>query len=206
MEKVKLTQAQANAIDELRNRKAWDDEKIIGVHANAPNNWYRLSALNGLPLLTLVDALRIGYEFEPEYKVGDWVARLDGNTFYPKGAVRAVEILSVEEGHCGSERVMHGENMEWGTPVTHIRHATPEEIKVEQERRTWAKIGREPGEFRKGDIVIDSTGKTYRLITGVELYPEPCDLLIPLVMNWYDHNAIEGFWPAESFISLGGGE
>lgn len=72
-----------------------------------------------------------------------------------------------------------------------IRHATPEEIKVEQERLLWKSINREVGEFRSKDIRINENGE-------------------PIIVNdtkharmLFEKGKVKGFYPAESFISFG---
>lgn len=190
MEKVTLTQAQADAIKELRSRDSdyWTDENLIKVHANDPNNWHSMLALNGLPLITLVDALRIEYEVQPEYKVGDVVKYELGDGLY--------EIYRIPndgwahlEGEKGS-LVKH-------VPYAYIKHATPEEIKAEKERRVWAKIGREPGEFRDGDVGLEAlNGAWSQTINGDACY----------LKEKYEDGRLKGFYPAEAFVSLGGDE
>ncbi|MFD1205814.1 hypothetical protein ACFQ38_12005 [Sporosarcina contaminans] len=187
-EKVKLTSEQATAIEYLRDTK-FHDEGIISSHARTPMGWEAnyTEPLNGLPLLTLVDALRIGYEVEEEYKVGDWIVRLDGKRFANDEI--AVQIDSVGEFHLTCEGSL-------AVKRDKVRHATPEEIKAEKERRVWAKIGREPGEFRDGDAYVHNSF-TFR-VHGAE------DAIA--LKGSYETGDIEGFYPAEYFISFGGGE
>lgn len=85
-EKVFITANQAEALDWLTNDKpgSWTHEELIKEHAKDPNGWsgddnlVDLSVLNGLPLLTIIDALRVGYDVKKEYKVGDFVLSRDG--------------------------------------------------------------------------------------------------------------------------------
>ena len=46
-----------------------------------------------------------------------------------------------------------------------IRHATPEEIAEEKERRLFAEHGRKKWELKRGDILIDESGHT-RIVRG----------------------------------------
>lgn len=74
MEKVKVSQAIANAIEDTRSN-GFSDESIISAHAIMPNNWSlkENKALNGMSLDTLIRALYFGYEIEqtPEEKILD---------------------------------------------------------------------------------------------------------------------------------------
>ncbi|MFD1206672.1 hypothetical protein ACFQ38_16365 [Sporosarcina contaminans] len=67
-----------------------------------------------------------------------------------------------------------------------------EEIKAEQERQAWAKIGRRVGEFRDGDLGISEHGN----------YIDTPSIL----KARYELGQLRGFYPAESLISFGGGE
>lgn len=191
-EKVKLTKKQAKGIEVMR--KKWDnDESLIRTHASYPNAWVSGDAknLNGMPLLTLVDALRIGYEVEPEFEpwqmvkydktgCGDYVfglfSRYEGNRVY---------------AYWDNDTVTDWMEAERVTP------ATSEEIKAEQERRVWAGIGREVGEFRGGDRYVYHNGVT--AVVGVKNHRMTAKAA-------YESGQLKGFYPAESFIEFGGGE
>ena len=198
-EKVKLTKLQAEAIEWLMDGApgSWTQEDLIREHTLDRHGWsgvedaVDISVLNGLPLLTLIDALRIGYEIEKEYKVGDWVVHDAGCKLGQIEIVRGKNI---------TVRRTDGEGYWWNTDF--IRHATPEEIKAEQERRVWAGIGREPGEFRDGDIIFGDPNSNFGLaITKVvDGWSEKAAR-----SDYYDGH-IKGFYPAESFVEFGGGE
>lgn len=129
----------------------------------------------------LLNALVNGYEVEPAYKVGDWIVRLDGTTFMNEKAV--VQVDKVSDIHLFYARDI-------GIDKIRIRHATPEEIKAEKERRFWAKIGRKVGEFRIGDIRILDDGNSVR-ITDVDY-----------ARAKYIQGSLKGFFPVETFISF----
>lgn len=189
MEKVKLTQEQANGIESMR--EMWSDESLIRTHSDSPNMWAGPNAenLNGMPLLTLVDALRIGYEVEPKYKAGDWVSKENGEAFKYSTGGFAKEVKAV---HKNNVELVDAE----GTfGFDFLRRATPEEIKAEQERRVWSGIGREVGEFRVGDGYLYDTNALYNI---------DCEQRIRVVREAYDGDKLVGFYPAESFISFGG--
>lgn len=183
-EKVKLTREQANAVKWLTDGSegSWTQEELIRKHAQEPSGWngdgdvVDSSVLNGLPLLTLVDALRIGYEAEPKYKVHEWVKTRNGSVG---------KIVRVGNGFVELD--------DGSVPcIEFIVHATPEEIKAEQERRVWAGIGREVGVFFRGDVGMHITGS---------MHYDPFT-----IGRFYDKGELKGFYPAESFIGFGGGE
>ncbi|MET3657875.1 hypothetical protein [Sporosarcina psychrophila] len=158
-EKVKLTREQADAIDTMAR------------------------ATKGMLVVDLLRAIQEGYDVEPEYKVGDWIVRLNGTTFLNDKAV--VRVDKVSDIHLFYDHDI-------GIDKIRIRHATPEEIKVEQERRVWAKIGREVGEFRKGDVRITKGTVSGFVRTNCEKNAK----------DEYENGELKGFYPAESFISF----
>ncbi|MDN4609145.1 hypothetical protein [Sporosarcina highlanderae] len=172
--KVKLTQKQSEGIEAMLRSGNWTHEQLIEKHARGMEwSGMQASKLNGIPLLTFVDALRIGYEVEEEYKVGDWVFILNVSKI---GKVVRVgnDFVEVDNGMVPS--------------FGFFRHATPEEIKAEKERRVWKEIGREVGEFRDGDRGIHASG------TSV--------IRKDYIKECYDGGTLKGFYPAESFISI----
>ncbi|MEK5070745.1 hypothetical protein [Sporosarcina sp. FSL K6-1508] len=193
-EKVKLPQAVAEAITSMRDSEISDFGIVAFVSrwngaepdgAKVIRDWSFQNDSAGKLLSALVN----GYEVDPEYKVGDWVARIDGKNIYPKGEIKVVEVFAGIERLGKREMVRHGTDGEWGIPVAQLRHATPKEIKAEQERRVWAGIGREVGEFRDGDFGEHVSGREQS---------ESQEYL----SDWYKRGRLKGFYPAESFISF----
>ncbi|WP_246231582.1 DUF1642 domain-containing protein [Sporosarcina jiandibaonis] len=149
-EKVKIPQNVADAIEKLRKVHS-----VYGVVAAVAKNkseyptlsnsidallvWTHEEEGDGYNADRLIQALVNGYEIEPKYKVGDWVANLDGSNIFPKGDVKVVEVGAVEKQY-----IRPFGDKAWGLPIHHLRHATSEEIKAEKERQKWAEI--EPGD------------------------------------------------------------
>lgn len=256
--KVKITHEQADALENFVN--AFDIATLIDDHAEhclsnggwtAPN--YRV--LNDLSQADLARALLIGYEVEPTYRIGDWVAGIntgrvrqitqvdnaaiwadwssvDSGEKYlhvnyvrhatpeeiaeatkPKfevgdwiifknaigdlliGMVEAVGKTSVDTDYVGSNG--YKQNFEKKL----IRHATPEEIKVEKERRVWAGIGRKPKKFLGNDILVNSDSKGSFTVGG---FYSPSDGLIDsrTAERWYKEGKVAGIYPVESFVSF----
>jgi len=148
MEKVKLTQEQVSAINNCRNIVG--DEMLIEMQVNRRNSPWRnkWNAINELDLLTLVDALRIGYEVEPEFKVGDWVIdEFSGSMTIIENAGYANDL-----NNCRNN----------------IRKATKEEIAKEKQRRWWAKHGRYVGEYKENDVVTSRHTKEILYLKEVD--------------------------------------
>lgn len=132
--KVKVTQEQANEIGGVK-----DIAYAIDVHSfnKRPDK-----AIAGLSTADLARALLIGYEVEPEpLKVGDWAKWLlgkecIGNIYEINGGYKAWAYWSTDEGE---PNWIHIEQLE---------KCTPQEVKVEEERRKWAGI--EEGDVLRG--------------------------------------------------------
>ncbi|MFJ7971286.1 hypothetical protein [Psychrobacillus sp. NPDC096389] len=180
-EKVMLTREQADGIEHLKKRK-FSDESIIGAHVRNPNGWLldENAALNRMPLIRLVDALRSGYEVEPKYQVRDWVVYRS----FDAGNV-IVKIIDIQYVH---SRVQFETLSGWKAIRDIERHATPEEIKSEKERRLWKSIGRKVGKFHNGDFGISYDGE----------HPD----FVPRLIDLHSEGKLLGFYPAESFISF----
>src|SRR5690625_4144045 len=141
MEKVKLTPEQANAIKKWINKEQLIIAKASGFFEHGMDE-----PIAELTMEQLVKALYIGYEVEPEFKVGDWVSFENGT----HGLVtRKIETFDYSD-------YWEEEVAKWQTgsmPISRIRPATPSEIAEEKERRWWAKHGRDVWELRKGDVL-----------------------------------------------------
>lgn len=163
MEKVKLTKAQADAIEwALSESTTYKNgpELLLQNHGHSQftNELFliRLEPLNSLNTLNLAKALIVGYEVEPEFKVGDWVVH-DLN----KKTQKIIRKANPASGDCG-KFILENEK---GVLPAYLRHATPEEIKQEKERRFWKGLGREVNEYKIGDVV--STGSITRPIETI---------------------------------------
>src|SRR5699024_5711592 len=87
-----------------------------------------------LTLDELIIAFYIGYEVEPIFEVGDWVKDTSTNA-----------VIKINDRQ-------HRNNLIDPRHTT-IRHATPEEIAEEKQRRWWAKHGRDVWELRENDLL-----------------------------------------------------
>ena|SRR5690625_824044 len=145
MEKVKLTQEQADLLEEKTIKMSRD--KIV-------NTFVKINGISSshFHLDELIRALYIGYEVEPEFKVGDWVIRtLDLGRYHEKG--RVFQIANFDDwgniyADDGGPSHMPGS----------LRHATPEEVSKEKQRRWWSKHNRGLWELREGDVLKADDG------------------------------------------------
>lgn len=185
MNKVILTKEQAEAFDFLKgyyfndeNYNSLIEKKCEGyTHPN-------VKALNEVNHIDFVRALDNGYEIEqPKFEVGDWAIRindLDSYNAYFKGE-KPFKITEVKE-LCVIDDKACGHNFR------NIRHATKEEA-------FWAELGRDVGEFRKGDILPSMFSKSnlYKLNSLQDVLDAKMD---------YRAGRLRGYYPAESFVSF----
>lgn len=136
-EKVRLTQEQADALEELK--KIQHDSQIIGtnvrcrVQEDMSNEHHE--KLYELTLDTLIKALYIGYELKPKYNAGDWVKnKINQHVFQLDNGTARIINKYIEKHN-------------------HIRHATPEEIAEEKRLMWWYENDRHVYEFKVGDLI-----------------------------------------------------
>jgi len=151
MEKVKLTQKQADLIKDIK-----DIDYAINIHGfnKRPD-----SPLQRLTTAELARALYIGYEVEPEFKVGDWVFIDYGEAGTEIGFIK---------GWINEPHSFYIDKCHFGANVNKARHATPEEIAKEKERRWWAKHGRDVWEIKLRDLLTHKRHKFVREIVGIQ--------------------------------------
>src|SRR5699024_2274293 len=140
-DKVKLTREQAEAIKSIRG-------DINGgftpgnIRTQLKKQWMSrpYATLNELPFEQFIVAVLGDYEVEETFEVGDWVhnnvtgrvAKIDD-----RGYDEEVAWVDDDKVNC----------------FTQFRHATPEEIAEEKQRRWWAKHGRDVWELRENDLL-----------------------------------------------------
>jgi len=141
MEKVKLTQEQAEDLEEALH--AYEDDKDhmlnVFVRAKDTSDWGSISYFSPSKM---AKALYIGYEVE-SYKIGDWVKVETQN------GIRVSKIYAKKDNEYYLERFpghFKSQNV--------LGHATDEEIDEEKERRWWHNNDRNVWELREGDVLI----------------------------------------------------
>lgn len=139
MEKVKITQEQADAFEKLIRNTHIKFKYAIETARNQEWATESFTPLNGLSFDKFINVIRYGYEVEPEFKVGDWVA------YNYWGLVG--KVVSTDGGIALDNRVNGKLN------PNDFKHATPQEIATEKTRRWWNKNNRYEWELMKGDII-----------------------------------------------------
>src|SRR5699024_245521 len=139
-EKVVMTIRQAKEIQ--RGIKIYGKSRIMNDHE--ADGWVgNLVNLNGITKDEMARALYIGYEVEETFKVDDWVTSVSGATCQ-------ITKIRGEEVWGQWNRLTVTENY---IKKVNVRHATPEEISKEKQRRWWARHGREVWELKVNDEI-----------------------------------------------------
>lgn len=144
-EKVKLTQEQADEIEKI---------KRVGLPCRwKKDGWEidRSKVLNNLNLNNFLEAIYGDYEIYQEFKDGEYIVYENDIV---KNTMKIIELIGeyikVEPIYKGFTRY---NLVNVNSPL--IRHATPEEITEEKERRWWANHNRDVWDLKQEDVVID---------------------------------------------------
>ncbi len=148
-EKVVLTQEQADAAE--RYKKDGHKMAEFVAHAHSFHGAYEPLKAIGIDDMARFLYEPNSYEVEPRFKSGDWIVNKNKQPFNVYSKPLAVEITSLVEDE-GRARARFADDC-CAVYFDEIRHATPEEIAEEKERRWWKKHGRKPWELREGDIL-----------------------------------------------------
>jgi hypothetical protein len=157
MEKVKITQEQADAIEKGLSNNDWSKDGMLSIHAEkyekfSSSAWgYPYESLNELHIGKLARILFIGYEVEPKFKAGDWVTDIHQRN---NVTGQITKIDTDPDGYKLAWGYFSYDDRETNFSFEEIRHATLEEIATEKTRRWWAKNDRDVGELRMTDIVF----------------------------------------------------
>lgn len=135
MEKVKLTRDQRQTVKNFMN-----NGNILKLTVNE--------------LHKVIDG---EYEVESEFKVGDWAVYESVN-----GYNKIREIIEIRHETYVYAYWSYPDELTW-VSKRNIRHATPEEITKEKQRRWWAKHGREVWELSLYDSVITKEGHPFTI-------------------------------------------
>ena len=154
MEKVKVTQAQADLIKSIK-----DTDYAINIHGlnKRPD-----SPLQELTTAELARALYIGYEVEPEFEVGELSIVKNDELNLVRKILKIYEIDGKPHADLESADEI---------PLYLLSKLSPERQAQEKERRWWKKHGREVWELKKYDkIKHKNTGKEYDVIEVIDRY------------------------------------
>lgn len=169
MNKPVITQEQADAIGYAIERHS--RVRLIDTYMKNGNGCFveKLKQLYKMSYDDFFRCLYIGYEVEPEFKVGDWVVT-------KSGYVGEIEFINEFEGWANigysKETKERGVCLAKTFKLNEIeRHATESEIAQEKERRKWEKIGRKLGEYHHYDIALDLINDVYVEVDDPDAYP-----------------------------------
>jgi hypothetical protein len=191
MEKVKLTPTQVEALEKWKGMANRKQILIAFTGEGKQYGWLdELECLKSLSFEEMALALCDWYEVEEPFKVGDWVVLLGD----------ICEIIRFQcdtplkdDGRCYLTLKRLSDGIEYySIPREHVRLATNEEIAAEKERRKWAAIGREVGQYEKGDIVM--FGGHADIVEFIELRRGP---YLRDLKRYVDLNEIELICPVE---------
>src|SRR5690625_561672 len=162
MEKVKVTQKQAAAIEVHKKHIGTDLPEIINTQISGWQ-FQENKCLDELTLDEFIRALYIGYEVELGFNIGDWVVLEDG-------FIGEIEFINELEGWANIGDTKRTKERGVCLAKTYdlidiVRHATPSEIAEEKERRWWKKHGRDVWELKKGDLLFcNHGGRVHRVM------------------------------------------
>lgn len=190
MEKVKITQEQAGAIEHLRDLH-FEEMNRFKKYSKC-NVDKKLIPLHDLEIDKINDAYFDGYEVKPDFEVGDWIVY---ENEYHKCVMQITDTdkhyVYVEPFHNGFKNCTA---ISKKSPL--IKHATPEEIAEEKERRFFARHGREPWELKYGDILVNiGTGFPAVVTKGLNIYQN-----VDLNLKRFNIQAVKDNYRVASFV------
>lgn len=175
MEKVKLTTEQAKAI-KIVMRDTNQGLTRPNMETQLKKEWKNepFSTLNSLTVEEFIKAILGEYVVETEYKLDEWiVAETDEKGPYV-GQITDIDRL---EG-TNIWFTINNKGVTYRTSAENVRHATPEEIEKEKQRRWWEENNREVWELSKGDCLISKHDEHSCQVKFVEGVDEESVLLV----------------------------
>ncbi|WP_040985479.1 hypothetical protein [Oceanobacillus jeddahense] len=155
MEKIQLTQEQADAIEfALSESEDFKDNpdrlfrECIASHVNFHNELYALNKLDVVKLAKVLYAPN-SYEVIPQLKVGDWATYDNGPYSYPRYVTRQVNEIDDDLVYFDEDRCM---------PIGQVRLASQEEAAGAKKIQFWDRVGRKEDEYKHDDLVITDAG------------------------------------------------
>jgi hypothetical protein len=186
-----LTSEEAEAIEWVKQQIQYKDHPSVFVEAHLKHGGWlgEAEVLTGMHPDTLIRALYVGYEIEqPKFEAEDWVTRTRGKDTIGHHFSEGRTFKVIEAAKNG---VTVSDENKWYHSTSDIRLATKKEI-------LWAELGREIGEFVKGDVVIENDNMTHL----IGEYKEELADDLEFAKNYFTKELLKGFYPAESFIKF----
>ena|SRR5699024_1405844 len=158
MEKVKLTREQARAVEHKKKNDGRGIKAVLNDIFYEPK-FTDIRSVNEvireIGMENFIKALYIGYEVEPEIKVGDFV---DINLF---GISRIAEVTGVK----GNMIAINGSDEYHLFKINRV--LTDEEKQEEKQRRWWESNNRAVWELKEGDILKDIYQRENHEVVGI---------------------------------------
>lgn len=164
MEKVKVTQEQAESIERHK-------EEITKRHEQLKDNPMYVDEW-AKPLLKMstndyVNAIHVGYEVVPDYKIGDYVVVHGYAKEYNGKVLEITNIIKEREDFIYFEP-SENHNDNFSLQGCDVRHATPAEIDKEKERIFFEENDRLPWELKINDVLINRHTERPAVVTHAE--------------------------------------
>lgn len=195
--KIILTSAQEKALQLVM--KAWNGSIDHTIESHSKNSadiqWKGEKApLNDLSTAQVSRALLVGYDVVDTIQVGSLVRGKCSKNIY--------EVTSITNSYAYLKGIIcqPGKIFTGALRLSELELVEPHEVKFEKEKQMWAKMGRELGEFREKDVVINSTGIAFYVGYSNNL---PDGIVEPsTAKQWYLKGQTKGVYLTESFVNF----
>lgn len=188
--KIILTSAQEKALQLVM--KAWNGSIDHTIESHSKNSadiqWKGDKApLNDLSTAQVSRALLLGYDVVDVIQVGDFVRSKQSKNIYKVNSIDSNSYAYLKGILCQPGKTFTG-----ALRLHELEFVEPHEVKFEKEKQMWAKIGREVGEFRKGDHGMHNGEHSVNtMITNIDA-----------LKSYYYDGKLKGFYPVESFVDF----
>jgi hypothetical protein len=146
---------------------------------------------------------------ESELKVGDYAKIIDASKGHLLGFKDGDVVEITGSGFRHDFRVEKNEGLNIGfTDATNLAKVSDEEVAQAKEEARWAKIGRKPGEFKKGDIVRvlkdnpHGSEKRKGDIDEIKYYDNNESFCVGECAGWMSYEDVELIVPVEQRFDL----
>ncbi|RFA36207.1 hypothetical protein CAI16_05285 [Virgibacillus dokdonensis] len=144
MEKVKVTQDQADALE-----RTGDKGDVLATHIKYGWVHHDNECLNSLSIDEMARALYVGYEVIPSFKAGDWIVHEQSGYI---GIITKITNGRYVYGDARQDGFLAGFAQEV------LRHATESEVAEEIQRRWWKNYDRDVWELKPKDVLVAEDG------------------------------------------------
>lgn len=196
MTKIQITKEQAGAIEVLKTNLGHNSWDYIAKRLHTNDNFiHEYKPFNDMTLEQIVKSVYEGYEVLNPIFAGSYVrSKESGNIYRVKALVEGGKKAELEGIVCKAGAIFANR-----MSLERLELLTEEEVQEAKEKHFWKKLGREVGEFRKGDR-LKFKAPTSTFFTIGEYFDRTND--IEIAKSNYSQGNVQGFFPAESFVSF----